>query len=155
MRALLWKATTSLSETVWNKVWSFMPVQLNNNYRERKFFRVWSKIQKATLLVSFSQPICKLSVPLQFLLLMAFLLCSHGVNWTKFGQKCTIWSLSSLLSHCLFCLLSIPFYQTSDSNWSQSQEALSTGTSGRGKTVFSLGLGITGPDMLAAARGGR
>ena len=55
----------------------------------------------------------------------------------------------------LFCLLSIPFYQMSDSNWSQSQEALSESASGRGKSVFSLGLGITGPDMLAAARGGR
>ncbi|XP_067053519.1 uncharacterized protein [Acropora muricata] len=42
----------------------------------------------------------------------------------------------------------------SDSNWSQSQEALSESASGRGKSVFSLGLGITGPDMLAAARGG-
>lgn len=41
----------------------------------------------------------------------------------------------------------------SDSNWSQSQEALSESASGRGKSVFSLGLGITGPDMLAAARG--
>lgn len=40
-------------------------------------------------------------------------------------------------------------------NWNQSHESLNTDGSGRGKTVFSLGLGITGPDMLAAARGGR
>lgn len=45
--------------------------------------------------------------------------------------------------------------QASASNWNQSQESLTADGSGRGKTVFSLGLGITGPDLLAAARGGR
>ena len=73
--------------------------------------------------------------------------------WTEtYGM---VFELGFFLFCRLFCLFSIPFYQMSDSNWSQSQEALSEGTPGRGKSVFSLGLGITGPDMLAAARGGR
>lgn len=65
-----------------------------------------------------------------------------GLKWSSYGGSIhgnPVWA-------------NIP--SASDNNWNQSQDTLSSDTSGRGKTVFSLGLGITGPDMLAAARGG-
>lgn len=65
-----------------------------------------------------------------------------GLKWSSYG--------SSIHGNPVWA--NIP--NASGSNWNQSQESLSTDKLGRGKTVFSLGLGITGPDMLAAARGG-
>ncbi|KAJ7383155.1 hypothetical protein OS493_030307 [Desmophyllum pertusum] len=65
-----------------------------------------------------------------------------GLKWSTYG--------SSIHGNPVWA--NIP--SASGSSWNQSQEVLSTDRSGRGKTVFSLGLGITGPDLLAAARGG-
>lgn len=65
-----------------------------------------------------------------------------GLKWSSYG--------SSIHGNPVWA--NIP--SASASNWNQSQESLTADGSGRGKTVFSLGLGITGPDLLAAARGG-
>lgn len=69
-------------------------------------------------------------------------LLNLGLKWSSYG--------SSIQGNPVWA--NIP--NASGGTWNQSQEALHTDSSGRGKTVFSLGLGITGPDMLAAARGG-
>ena len=80
--------------------------------------------------------------------------CKIFLSAAKLSSKFSLeWKWANILSKsCIFCDL---IFKASGSNWNQSHEAVNTDTSGRGKTVFSLGLGITGPDMLAAARGGR